>query len=30
MIEARYPLSDAVQALDHAGRGGVLKVLIDG
>jgi len=30
MIEARYPLTDAVQALDHTGRGGVLKVLIDG
>lgn len=30
MIEARYPLTDAVTALDHAARGGVLKVLIDG
>jgi len=30
LVEARYPLADAVEAMDHAGRGGVLKVLVDG
>ncbi|MAG55189.1 MAG: alcohol dehydrogenase [Planctomycetes bacterium] len=29
MIDARYPLDDAVTALDHAERSGVLKVLIE-
>ncbi len=29
MIEARYPVMDGCEALEHAGRKGVLKVLID-
>jgi len=29
LIQARYPLADGVAALDHAGRSGTLKVLID-
>lgn len=29
LVEARYPLSQAVEALAHAGRRGALKVLID-
>ncbi|MCP5041920.1 MAG: alcohol dehydrogenase catalytic domain-containing protein [bacterium] len=29
LIAARFPLEQASQALDHAGRSGVLKVLID-
>ena len=29
LIEARYPLARAPEALTHAGRGGTLKVLID-
>ena len=29
LIHARYPLDDAVAALDYAGRKGVLKVLIE-
>jgi hypothetical protein len=29
MIDARYPLEEGVAALDHAGRPGVLKVLLD-
>ncbi len=29
LIHARYPLAQAVEALDHAGRRGVLKVLLD-
>ncbi len=29
LIAARYPLSEAVRALEHAGRKGVLKVLVD-
>lgn len=30
LITARYPLSDAVEALHHGGRKGVMKVLITG
>lgn len=29
LIHARYPLSQAVEALDHAARKGVVKVLVD-
>lgn len=29
LIEARYPLGEAARALDHAGRRGVLKVLLE-
>ena len=29
MIDARYPLEEGVRALEHAGRPGTLKVLID-
>lgn len=29
MIDARYPLEDGVAALEHAGRPGALKVLLD-
>ena len=29
MIDARYPLSEGVAAIDHAARRGVLKVLLD-
>jgi threonine dehydrogenase-like Zn-dependent dehydrogenase len=29
LVEARYPLSRADEALAHAGRRGALKVLID-
>lgn len=29
LLEARYPLERAPEALAHAGRGGVLKVLVD-
>jgi threonine dehydrogenase-like Zn-dependent dehydrogenase len=29
LIEARYPLSEGVTALEHAGRSGVLKVMLD-
>jgi threonine dehydrogenase-like Zn-dependent dehydrogenase len=29
LVEARYPLADAVAAFEHAGRRGVLKVLVD-
>lgn len=29
LIEARYPIEDALQALDHAGQKGALKVLLD-
>jgi len=30
LVEARYPLARADEALTHAGRRGALKVLIDG
>ena len=29
LVEARYPLAEAVRAFDHAGRAGALKVLVD-
>ncbi|MBS1251931.1 MAG: 2-deoxy-scyllo-inosamine dehydrogenase [Anaerolineales bacterium] len=29
LIHARYPLTDALEALEHAARGGTLKVLLD-
>jgi hypothetical protein len=29
LIEARYPLSEAMAAFEHAARKGVLKVLLD-
>jgi threonine dehydrogenase-like Zn-dependent dehydrogenase len=29
LISARYPLDEALQAMEHAERGGVLKVLLD-
>ena len=29
LLEARYPLADAVAAFDHAARPGTLKVLVD-
>jgi threonine dehydrogenase-like Zn-dependent dehydrogenase len=29
LIEARYPLADAVAAFEHAARPGALKVLVD-
>lgn len=29
LVEARYPLAQADRALEHAGRGGVLKVLLE-
>ena len=29
LVEARYPLADAVAAFDHAGRPGTLKILVD-
>ena len=29
LISARYPLGEAEAALDHAGRRGVLKVLVE-
>jgi len=29
LVEARYPLAEAVAAFDHAGRPGALKVLVD-
>ena len=29
LVQARYPLAEAVAAFDHAARPGVLKVLVD-
>jgi threonine dehydrogenase-like Zn-dependent dehydrogenase len=29
LVEARYPLAEAVRAFDHAARPGALKVLVD-
>jgi hypothetical protein len=29
LVEARYPLADAVAAFAHAARPGALKVLVD-
>ena len=30
LVEARYPLSEAAAAFDHAARPGALKVLVEG